>query len=47
MAKGMDRGGRQDKKKKKLKKPAAGTAPPADLNFKHHSVVQEPPRNPE
>jgi hypothetical protein len=41
MGKGRDKQGREAKKKKKVKLP--GGAPPADVNFRHHSVVTSQP----
>jgi len=45
MGKGRDKQGREVKKKKKAKLPAG---PPADVSFRHHSVVtqQQPPAPP-
>jgi len=47
MAKGRDKQGREAKKKKKPKQPAA--AVPTNVQFRHHSVVTgqpEPPPRP-
>ena len=43
MAKGRDKQGREKKKKKKAK----GAGAPADVQFRHHSVVVEPPQPPQ
>ena len=47
MGKGRDKQGREVKKKKKVK----GAAPPANVQFRHHSVVtnqpETPPKSPE
>jgi hypothetical protein len=49
MAKGRDKQGREQKKKKKAKQP--GAAVPQNVSFRHHSVVtsqpETPPRPPE
>ncbi len=49
MGKGRDKQGREAKKKKKAKQPAA--AVPQNVQFRHHSVVttqpETPPRSPE
>jgi hypothetical protein len=44
MGKGRDKQGREPKKKKKAKLP--GGAPPADVQFRHHSVVTTPAEPP-
>lgn len=41
MAKGRDKQGRETKKKKKAKQP--GAAVPANVQFRHHSVVTGEP----
>jgi hypothetical protein len=43
MAKGRDKQGREAKKKKKAKQPAAE---PANVQFRHHSVVMNQPDTP-
>jgi len=40
MAKGRDKQGREQKKKKKAKQPTA--AVPQNVQFRHHSVVTQP-----
>ena len=49
MGKGRDKQGREVKKKKKVK--GAAAAPPANVQFRHHSVVtnqpETPPKSPE
>ncbi len=42
MGKGRDKQGREQKKKKKAKLPAAGAQP--DVQFRHHSVVTNQPQ---
>lgn len=44
MGKGRDKQGREPKKKKKAKQPAA--AAPANVQFRHHSVVTGPTESP-
>ena len=44
MAKGRNKQGREVKKKKKAK--GAGVGPPADVQFRHHSVVTSQPEAP-
>jgi len=44
MAKGRDKQGRETKKKKKAKQPAA--AVPPNVGFRHHSVVTSQPETP-
>ena len=44
MAKGRDKQGREQKKKKKAKQPAA--AVPSNVAFRHHSVVTSQPEPP-
>jgi len=44
MGKGRDKQGREAKKKKKAKLPAA--AVPANVQFRHHSVVTNQPETP-
>ena len=44
MGKGRDKQGREAKKKKKPKQP--GTAVPANVQFRHHSVVTNQPETP-
>ena len=44
MAKGRDKQGRETKKKKKSKQPAA--AVPANVQFRHHTVVTDQPETP-
>ena len=44
MAKGRDKQGREAKKKKKAKQPAA--AVPSNVQFRHHSVVMNQPDTP-
>ncbi len=44
MGKGRDKQGREAKKKKKVKQP--GTAVPANVQFRHHSVVVNQPETP-
>jgi len=41
MAKGRDKQGREQKKKKKAKQPNAGV--PDNVQFRHHSVVTNQP----
>ncbi len=41
MGKGRDKQGREPKKKKKAKQPAAAVSP--NVQFRHHSVVTEQP----
>lgn len=43
MGKGRDKQGREAKKKKKAKQPGG---PPADGQFRHHSVVTSQPEPP-
>ena len=42
MGKGRDKQGRERKKKKKAKLPAAGAQP--DVQFRHHTVVTNQPQ---
>jgi len=44
MAKGRDKQGREQKKKKKAKLPNAGV--PENVQFRHHSVVTNQPETP-
>jgi len=44
MAKGRDKQGRETKKKKKAKQPAA--AVPTNVQFRHHTVVTNQPETP-
>jgi len=44
MAKGRDKQGREQKKKKKAKQPNA--AVPQNVQFRHHSVVIDQPETP-
>ena len=44
MGKGRDKQGREAKKKKKAKQPAA--AVPTNVQFRHHSVVMNQPETP-
>jgi hypothetical protein len=44
MGKGRDKQGREAKKKKKAKQPAVGA--PANVQFRHHSVVTNQPETP-
>jgi hypothetical protein len=44
MAKGRDKQGRETKKKKKAKQPAA--AVPTNVQFRHHTVVTDQPETP-
>ena len=44
MGKGRDKQGREVKKKKKVK--GAATAAPANVQFRHHSVVTNQPETP-
>lgn len=44
MAKGRDKQGREQKKKKKSKQPSA--AVPQNVQFRHHSVVTDQPETP-
>jgi hypothetical protein len=44
MAKGRDKQGRETKKKKKAKQPAA--AVPANVQFRHHTVDTNQPETP-
>jgi hypothetical protein len=44
MAKGRDKQGRETKKKKKAKQPDA--AVPANVQFRHHTVVTSQPETP-
>lgn len=44
MAKGRDKQGREQKKKKKAKQP--GAAVPDNVQFRHHSVVMNQPETP-
>ncbi len=44
MGKGRDKQGREAKKKKKAKQPAA--AVPTNVQFRHHSVVTNQPETP-
>jgi hypothetical protein len=44
MGKGRDKQGREAKKKKKSKQPAA--AVPSNVQFRHHSVVVNQPETP-
>jgi len=44
MAKGRDKQGRETKKKKKAKQPAA--AVPTNVQFRHHTVVTNQPEPP-
>jgi hypothetical protein len=44
MAKGRDKQGRETKKKKKAKQPDA--AVPANVQFRHHTVVSNQPETP-
>ena len=44
MAKGRDKQGREAKKKKKAKQPAA--AVPSNVQFRHHAVVMNQPEPP-
>ena len=44
MGKGRDKQGREAKKKKKAKQP--GAAVPANVQFRHHSVVMNQPETP-
>jgi hypothetical protein len=44
MAKGRDKQGRETKKKKKAKQPAA--AVPTNVQFRHHTVITNQPETP-
>ncbi len=44
MAKGRDKQGREQKKKKKAKQPAAAVNP--NIPFRHHAVVTSEPETP-
>lgn len=44
MAKGRDKQGRETKKKKKAKQPAAAVSP--NVAFRHHTVVTSQPETP-
>jgi hypothetical protein len=45
MGKGRDKQGREQKKKKKVKGPAA-SMPAPNVQFRHHSVVTNQPETP-